>query len=47
MQIKKLSEQEKTFPYDHVILPTYRRINLKHAIKFILDFNKSKLKDLV
>ena len=43
----KLNEHEKTLPYDYVIQPTYRCINLKHAIELILDFNESKLKDLV
>ena len=43
----RLNKQEKTFPYDYVIQPTYRLINLKHAIKLVLDFNESKLKDLV
>ena len=44
---KNLQERKKTKPYDYVIEPTYRRINLMKAIKFILDFNESKLKDLV
>ena len=43
----KLSEQKKAFPYDYVIQSVYRRINLKNAIKFILDFNECKLKDLL
>ena len=34
-------------PYDYVIEPTYRRINLMKAIKFVLDFNESELRDLV
>ena len=46
-QIKKLQEQKKPKPYDYVIGPTYWRINLMKAIKLILDFNESKLKDLV
>ena len=44
---KNLQERKKTKPYDYVIEPTYRRINLMKAIKFILDFNESKLKDLI
>ena len=44
---KKLNEQEKTSPYDWVIQPNYQRINLIKAIKLILDFNESELKDLV
>ena len=44
---KNLQERKKTKPYDYVIKPTYRHINLMKAIKFILDFNESKLKDLV
>ena len=44
---KKLHEQEKTAPYDWVIQPSYRRNNLIKAIKLILDFNESELKDLV
>ena len=48
MQIKKkVYEKEKTFPYDWVIQQDYRRINLIKAIKLILDFNESELKDLV
>ena len=43
----KLDEREKTTPYNWVIQPSYRRINLKDAIKFILNFNESELKDLV
>ena len=43
---KKVIEREKTMPYDWVIQPSYRRINLKKAIKLVLDFNESKLKDL-
>ena len=43
----RLNKQEKMFPSDYVIQPTYRRINLKHAIELVLDFNESKLKDLV
>ena len=43
---KKVIEREKTMPYDWVIQPSYRRINLKKAIKLVLDFNESTLKDL-
>ena len=43
---KKLYEQEKTAPYDWVIQPSDRRIDLIRAIKLILDFNKDQL-DLV
>ena len=43
----KLDEREKTTPYNWVIQPSYRHINLKDAIKFILNFNESELKDLV
>ena len=41
MQITKKREQEKTTPYDYVIQPTYRCINLMKANKLILDFNES------
>ena len=34
-------------PYDYVIQPSYWRIALMKAIKFILDFNESELKDPV
>ena len=44
---KNLNKQEKKTPYDWVIQPSYRRINLKKAIKLVLDFNESELKDLV
>ena len=44
---KKLHEQEKTTPYDWVIQPTYQLFNLIKAIRLILDFNESELKDLV
>ena len=44
---KKLYQQEKTTPYDWVIKPTNRRINLRSTIKLILDFNVSDLKNLV
>ena len=44
---KNLQKRKKTKPYDYVIEPTYRRINLMKAIKFILDFSESKLKDLI
>ena len=44
---KKLNKQEKKTPYDWVIQPSYRRINLKKTIKLVLDFNESELKDLV
>ena len=44
---KKLNEQEKTSPYDWVIQPNYQRINLIKAIKLILDFNESEIKNLV
>ena len=44
---KKLHEQEKTVPYDWVIQPSYQCFNLINAIKLILDFNESELKDLV
>ena len=47
MQTKKFQEQEKMKLYDYVIEPTYWCINLMKTIKFALDFNKSKLKDLV
>ena len=43
---KKLDEQEKT-TYDWVIQPSYQRINLNKAIKLVLDFSDSELKDLV
>ena len=43
----KRDEREKTMPYNWVIQPIHRRINLKDAIKLILDFNESELKDLV
>ena len=43
----KHNEQEKTTPYNWVIQPGYRRINLIKAIKLVLDFNESELKDLV
>ena len=43
----KLQEQRKTSPYDYMIQPSYQRINLIKAIKLILDFNESELKDLV
>ena len=39
---KKLHEQEKTAPYDWVILPSYQRFNLIKAIKLILDFNENE-----
>ena len=42
----KHNEQEKTTPYNWVIQPGYRRINLIKAIKLVLDFNESELKDL-
>ena len=44
---KKLNEQEKTSPYDWVMQPNYQRINLIKAIKLILDFNESEIKNLV
>ena len=44
---KKLNEQEKTSPYDWVIQPNYQRISLIKAIKLILDFNESEIKNLV
>ena len=44
---KEVNKQEKTTPYDWVIQPSYRRINLIKAIKLVLDFNESELKDLV
>ena len=43
----RLNEQKKTFPYDYIIQPTYRRINLIKTIKLVLHFNKSELKDFV
>ena len=43
----KLDKREKTTPYNWVIQPSYRRINLKDVIKFILNLNESELKDLV
>ena len=43
----KLDEREKTMPYNWVIQPSYQRINLRDAIKLILDFNESELKNLV
>ena len=43
----KREEREKTTPYNWVIQPSHRCINLKDAIKLILDFNESELKDLV
>ena len=46
-QIKKKLQGQKKKPYDYAIEPTYRHINLMKAIKLILDFNESKLKDLV
>ena len=42
----KHNEQEKTTPCNWVIQPGYRRINLIKAIKLVLDFNESELKDL-
>ena len=48
MQIKKKNhEQEKTFPHDWVIQPSYRCNNLIKAIKLILDFNETIQLDLV
>ena len=44
---KKHQERKKTMPYDYVIEPTYQRINLMKAVKFVLDYNESELKDLV
>ena len=44
---KKVHKQEKTFSYNYVIHPTNWRTNLIKAIKLILDFNESELKDLV
>ena len=44
---KKTSRTKKKKPYDYVIEPTYRHIDLMKAVKLILDFNESKLKDLV
>ena len=41
----KLNEQKK--PYDYMIQPTYRQINLIKTIKLVLDFNESELKNLV
>ena len=41
---KKFQERKKKKPYDYVIEPTYRGINLMKAIKFALDFNESELK---
>ena len=43
----KRDKREKTTPYNWVIQPSHRRINLKDAIKLVLDFNESELKDLV
>ena len=43
----KREERGKTTPYNWVIQPSHRRINLKDAIKLILDFNESELKDQV
>ena len=43
----KLDEREKMMPYNWVIQPSYKRINLIKAIKLVLDFNESELKDLV
>ena len=37
---KKIQEREKKKPYDYVIEPIYRGINLMKAIKFVLDFMK-------
>ena len=34
-------------PYNYVIGPTHQRINSMKAVKFVLDFNESELKDLV
>ena len=45
--IKKVRWQEKTLPYNWVIQPSNQRIDLIEAIKLILDFNESELKDLV
>ena len=45
-QIKKRLQTRKTFSYNWVIHPTNRRTNLIKAIKLILDFNESELKDL-
>ena len=44
---KNLNKQEKTTPYDWVIQPPYRHVNLIKAVKFVLDYNESELKDLV
>ena len=40
-------DKRQTTPYNWVIQPSYRRINLKDVIKFILNLNESELKDLV
>ena len=44
---KKVSKQEKTFPYNWVIQPSYQHINLVKTIKLILDFNETIQLDLV
>ena len=45
---EKLQEEDKTDPFhDYVIQPTSRRVNLNHAIKLILDFNKTIQLDLI
>ena len=37
----KLYKEEKTRPYNCVIQPSKRRVDLIHAIKLILDFNET------
>ena len=45
---EKLQEEDKTDPFhDYVIQPTSQRVNLNHAIKLILDFNKTIQLDLI
>ena len=44
---KKVHKQEKTGPYGWAIQPDHQRFNLKKAIKLILEFDESELKDLV
>ena len=37
----KLYEEEKKKPYNYVIQPSKRRVDLIHAVKLILDFNET------
>ena len=42
----KINKRNK-IDYNYVIQPSYWCINLIEAIKFVLDFNESELKDLL